>query len=113
MKITMYELLGMVKDGKAPKRIKQGCEYYEFIEENNDYLQKSSENYYLFSDKYNIALTCRLDDTVEILEEKKIPEKLEKYIHTDSLNYNQCNYMFEKLTNKYNELLDYLKSKGE
>lgn len=50
----------------------------------------------------------------EILEEeKKIPEKLEEYIHTDSLNYNQCNYMFEKLTNKYNELIDYFKSKGE
>jgi hypothetical protein len=46
-------------------------------------------------------------------EEKKIPEKLEEYIYTDSLNYNQCNYMFEKLTNKYNELIDYLKSKGD
>lgn len=53
---------------------------------------------------------------VGLEEQKKIPEKLEEYIHTDSLNYNQCNYMFEKLTNKYNELidyLDYLKSKGE
>ena len=55
-------------------------------------------------------------ESKETLEEKKIPEKLEEYIHTDSLNYNQCNYMFEKLTNKYNELidyLDYLKSKGD
>ena len=54
---------------------------------------------------------CELSCEVE--EEKKIPEKLEEYIHTDSLDYNQCNYMFEKLTNKYNELIDYLKSKGE
>ena len=46
-------------------------------------------------------------------EEKKIPEKLEEYIYTDSLNYIQCNYMFEKLTNKYNEIIDYLQSKGE
>ena len=31
MKITMYELLGLVKDGKAPKKIKFRNEIYEYI----------------------------------------------------------------------------------
>ena len=30
MKITMYELLGLVKDGKAPKKIKFRNEIYEY-----------------------------------------------------------------------------------
>lgn len=53
------------------------------------------------------------DKLAQSEEQKKIPEKLDEYIYTDSLNYNQCNYMFEKLINKYNEIIDYLKSKGE
>ncbi len=30
MKITMYELLGLVKDGKAPKKIKYKYTLYEY-----------------------------------------------------------------------------------
>ncbi len=121
-KITIYTLLGLVKDGQAPKRIKYDDRIFEFDELEEQYCYHN-EDYSINED-----LNCHIDglkrvilkDKVEILdnedEEKKIPEKLEEYIYTDSLNYNQCNYMFEKLTNKYNEIidyLDYLKSKGE
>ena len=110
--ITMYELLGMVKDGKAPKKIK----YDNIIFEYDDIYYIAEHNTYL--DEY-CDLSRVLNDEVEILEvetleeKKKIPEKLEEYIHTDSLNYNQCNYMFEILTNKYNEIIDYLNNKGD
>lgn len=64
----------------------------------------------------NVCLN-NLNDEVEILEEPKgIPEKLLEFIHTDSLNYNTCNIMFETLTNKINEIIDcleYLESKGD
>ena len=39
MKITMYELLGMVKDGKAPKTIMYGNRVWKLFE-NNDYYNK-------------------------------------------------------------------------
>ena len=37
MKITFYELLGLVKDGKAPKKIKYNNIELEYSEENEDY----------------------------------------------------------------------------
>ena len=117
MKITMYELLGMVKNGKElPKKVKVLDVIYEFDNHYGDYFNEELDRYlfvYMTSEE-EWKLAYFLNAQVEILEEeKKIPEKLEEYIHTDSLNYNQCNYMFEKLTNKYNEIIDYLKSKGD
>lgn len=32
MKVTIYELLGMVKDGETPKRIKSEGHYYNYNE---------------------------------------------------------------------------------
>lgn len=37
MKITMYELLGMIKDGKAPKIIKYKDTLYEYDSGNEFY----------------------------------------------------------------------------
>lgn len=37
-KITIYELFGLVKDGKAPKQIKVTGHTYEFDEELNTYI---------------------------------------------------------------------------
>jgi hypothetical protein len=45
-----------------------------------------------------------LNDEVEILEEKKIPEKLNK---------NHFHKRQRQLANKINEIIDYLKNKGE
>ena len=36
----MYELLGLVKDGKAPKKIKYEYSIYELTPERNDYYCK-------------------------------------------------------------------------
>ena len=32
MKVTIYELLGMIKDGKIPKKIKYDNDIWEYIE---------------------------------------------------------------------------------
>ncbi len=121
MKITMYELLGLVKDGKAPKKIK----YHNYIcyYDDGDYkLENGSE--WLFANEY-IDLKY-LNETVEILEEeKKIPEKLKLQIHHSNLsnltlheeqlekNDNTLVDCFEEVEKKFNEIIDYLKSKGD
>ena len=73
MKITFYELLGLVKDGKAPKKIKYNNIELEYSEENEDYFQ-----YYgggLFEHKFENCINF-LNDDVEIIEEDKKIEKL-------------------------------------
>ena len=112
MKITMYELLGMIKDGKAPKKIKyENCEYYLY--DNKSYLTTDKTRFFdriYFSD---------LNIEVEILEEeKKIPEKLE-YEESDEngeFSINGFTFDFEQkiqIIKTVNEIIDYLKSKGE
>ena len=141
MKITIYELLGMVKDGKVPKKVRYRYNYlykdFKFDGETSNYI---SDKDFLFGED----ITAMLNDEVEILEEepkvqveltkkeyleyldkideymksvrnyipkpsfleleeeKKIPEKLNIY------NYDENDIMC-----KVNEIIDFLKSKGE
>lgn len=71
MKITMYELLGLVKDGKAPKKIAYNSVILEYAEGNEDYYSYYGRG--LFEYKFT---TCNdfLNDEVEIIEE---PKKIE------------------------------------
>ena len=73
MKITFYELLGLVKDGKAPKKIKFGNIELEYDEECEDYYSYYGQG--LFEYKFG---NCKnfLNDEVEIIEEPKKIEKL-------------------------------------
>lgn len=116
MKITMYELLGMVKDGKIPKKIKI----------NNDNLTLSKTNIIQYNFERSGQLNWdyyienyRLDEKiVEIPEEKKIPEKLNldyKHIkHVEETFFKEEILMYcDNLQYKINEIIDYLKSKGE
>lgn len=109
MKITMYELLGLIKDNKAPKKIKFKNEMYEYNNsiENNfiDYIGIEKENNvrcYLSSYIGNNYLSDMLIDEVEIIEEPKKIEKLPKNI-TD----NACATRDQRtIANKINELID-------
>ena len=75
MKITIYELLGMIKDGKAPKRIIYDQFVYVWNSKIENYQREVDEITTLNWDY--IAIIC-LNEPVEILEEeKKIPEKLD------------------------------------
>lgn len=109
MKITMYELLGMIKDGKAPNKIKYDNMIWEY---DGDYY--SSKNNVILEEYCN--LTTSLNDEVEIEEEKKIPERLN--LDEDDAGFIYVNNMamtkVEKaLAYKINEICNYLKSKGE
>lgn len=65
--ISVYELLGLIKDGKAPKRIRIFEDLiYVFDENNNFYYNNGSSLYRMFYDLGNA-----LEERVEILEEYK------------------------------------------
>jgi len=114
--ITMYELLGMVKDGKAPKKIKwEDTKYTLYTDEVTKltYYQDDKCKYFFL----NIKCLDDLNDEVEIIEEeKKIPEKLDiKDIYSCD-DYQQIYINFKSTWNKINEIidcLDYLKSKED
>ena len=67
--ITIYELIGLIKDGKAPKKIKYYEATYELDDNNNYYLKGRYEiEYSMF---YKLAKGYMfLNDTVEILSEE-------------------------------------------
>ena len=62
MKITVYEFLGMIKDGISPKRIKFDYHYYIYDENSNTYYQEMSGGNIL---RFMIN---EINDEVEILE---------------------------------------------
>lgn len=73
-KITLYELLGLIKDGQAPKRIKQ-----IFNDGFKEEYILDKEGWYETTDKttkMNIFKADKLNSIVEILEEEKKIEKI-------------------------------------
>ena len=80
--ITICELLGLIKDGKAPKKIIYNDNVYEFTD--YDYrcivteIEKGFVEYWLIGN-YNQDLRHLLNEKVEIIDEDKKIEKLSKY----------------------------------
>lgn len=117
MKITMYELLGLVKDGKAPKKIKyQGNIWYleQYYSNRLPYYTNGYDTDNLLTGKEKDYFSHALNDEVEIIEEeKKIPEKLNKRDFLDNETLDQVDADLDFIIDKINEIIDYLKSKGE
>ena len=97
MKITMYELLGLVKDGKAPKKIKFRNEIYEYknnIKDNFiDYVgieKETNERFYLSSYIGNNYISDIFTGEVEIIEEPKKIEKLDVALLGQCDNWLRC-----------------------
>ena len=117
MKITMYELLGLVKDSKAPKKIKFRNEIYEY--ENHikdgfiDYVgieKEDDEAFYLSSYIGNNYISDIFTDEVEIIEELKKIEK-EDLFKLDERMSKASLVAWQKANNgilkkKINELID-------
>ena len=119
MKITIYELLGLIKDGKEPKKIKYRQNIFEFIHGLDDYkpddIKKYHGNYlfhYLFEEEVNF-----LNDEVEIIKEdkkiEKLPyyslEKIQKSKNKDEYYENRLKLLEKRINdyhNKINELID-------
>lgn len=115
MKITIYELLGLVKDGKAPKKIKySSCiMIYDFDE--NDYRTPEKDYYDADVKTYKYLIDCidlftDLNDEVEIIEESKKIEKLDLDGYYDDNSYCECKSEWcsseDVLVVKINEIID-------
>ena len=110
MKITMYELLGLVKDGKAPEKIKYKNNIYEYDGETQNYCSPINMIWNFLIKEDIVAL---LDDEVEIIEKPKKIEKIKSngdefysdYIDT-WISKNKTDAYCEFLMNKINELID-------
>ena len=98
MKIDIYTLLGLVKDGKAPKKIIYNNIELEYDEKDEDYY-----SYYgggLFEHKFE---NCKnfLNDEVEIIEE---PKKIEHCLKRDRFLCDEDE--IEHFRTKIDELID-------
>ena len=135
--ITVYDLLGLIKDGKAPKKIKYKDNNYEFTYYDyrcivND-LEKGLVVYWLIG-SYNLDLNSLLNDKVEIIEEDKpIIEKLDVALLSQSDNWLWCpskdefskdielnSYIIQNIREntlyfqrKINEIIDYINRKED
>ncbi len=98
MKITIYDLLGLVKDDKAPQKIKYKYSIYELTSERNDYYCKNEMRW--FTNEINSLGV--LNDEVEIIEEPKKIEKLPNNI-TDNAGATRDQRI---IANKINEIID-------
>lgn len=98
MEITMYELIGLVKDGKAPKKIKYDGKALIYDEEIKDYWCYYDK--FLFEYKF---AECNdfLNDKVEIIGE---PNKIEKCKNYE--DFLAIDDYIEHLKNKIDELID-------
>ena len=88
MKITMYELLGLIKDGKAPKKIKVTGRIYEFDKDYGMYYTKEKDRSYSVAlggleDEINLIANA-FNENVEIIEESKKINKIR-------IDYNSIN----------------------
>ena len=69
MKITIYELLGLIKEGKAPKKIKVFGDEFEFLYQSGDRTYFNYDGDYLFSDEYDWE--NNLNNEVEIIDSEE------------------------------------------
>ena len=72
MKITIYELMGLIKNGKAPKKIKYDGTLYEYSENDGFYYWKNLSLYRELFPKGN-----SWNEKVEIIEGNNKIEKIE------------------------------------
>lgn len=110
--ITIYELLELTKDGKAPKLVKYGNYIWEYKEEFDDYFYDGE---YLIEngfDSWN-NIKAYLEEVVEIIEEDNKIEKitwLEKESMAGNLTEKQTIEVLkrrtEKLKKSFNNLID-------
>ena len=129
--ISYFELLGMIKEDKAPRKIRvhltSNPKIYKAVYDFGDFNYYTLYEEEIIDDDYHHYLAeCFLessmfDKNIEILDKKKIPDKLKSLNNVgnvpnllefaDKQQLNNC-----LLKDKLNEVihyLQYLKSKGE
>lgn len=108
--ITIYELLGLVKDNKAPKRIKCNDLIFVYNESSKDYVYERSNSCWLFTNYIDIGKN--ISKKVEILEEDKDIEEIKidggfggKYITNERGANCYIKSYDETMINKLNEVI--------
>lgn len=110
--MKIIDLLNKIANGKVPSKIKYDDMIFEY-----DGGYYSCKNNIILEEYCN--LTTSLNDEVEIIEEeKKIPKKLDvigwdKCIHNVTHKEKELAIEINKTQKLLNQLLDFLKSKGE
>lgn len=105
MKITIYELLGLIKDSKAPEKIKYEYLIYELTPEKDNYYCKNMMRW--FTNEINSLEV--LNNEVEIIEE---PKKIEKTARCDDAKMTHYGELYKPTENeeilrlKVNEIID-------
>lgn len=110
MKITIYELLGLIIEGKAPKTIKYDDYIWTLRKQFNDYWNDIS---YLITNGFEEWENSKnfLNETIEIIEEEKEIEKIiikDMKIQAQSTG-NYCYSISQPMKiiiNKLNEVID-------
>ena len=104
--MKVIDLLNKITNGEeVPKKIRYDYKDYVYEDNYEDYYCEE-ESRYLFETivtDENWKLSYAMNIKVEIIEENKIPEKLDI---SNGISVVNCAY-------KINEIIDYLKSKGE
>lgn len=112
-KIKVIDLYNKIaNDEEVPKKIKFKDTEYIYNKHNKQYyLEGETSGFY--SLRFALSNFNMLNDEVEILEEKKLPEKLDLtgYWDKNSLRTEEWCYSEEILGVKINEIIDYLESK--
>lgn len=113
MKTTIYDLLGMIKDNKAPKKIWYKGFTFEYVEDEKDYSNKEI-NEWLFD---SCVITSILNDFVEILEttititpKEDFFNNLEKTLNQgkkiEKIKFDMSINFIDQFTDKINEIID-------
>lgn len=113
MKITIYELIGLIKDGKAPKEIKYEDEIWEYSKMSEEYYSCKNGRILLGDLFFNCKIQTFINDEVEIIEEPKKIEKIiwnEKESLAGNLTASKKQEILarrtEKIKSSLNELID-------
>lgn len=111
MELTLYELLGLVKDNKAPKKIKCNGDYYDYefsiIDGDIDYIAIDKETgvkHYLSDVIGENYLGFIFSTTVEIIEEEKEIEEIEMCT-SGIMGFDGVENITSALKDKINELV--------
>ena len=99
-KITIYELLGLIKDGQAPERIVYDNYIWDWTGDDYCTILKTEKEQFLITGMYYTWLSEFLNDKVEIIEEDN---KIEKIMGIDTRETRECIMTFQ---DKINELID-------
>ena len=117
--ITVYELLGLIKDGKAPKKIEYQGNVLEF--DGEDYKYYKDADVLSEDSLVKYIAVGNLNDKVEIInceEDKPIIEKL--YIGKNDITYDDGAIDDDELVDnfidvkdKLNEVIEYINRKED